>query len=322
MPISQEVMVDAQPRGIAPGLSRSLPLGKKLLALPGLKAFRPFARRILKVAEPAGRLSIRSFPAYPASINADRITILSANLWHDWPRYRHREERLDDFARLVESQGADIVLLQEVARTTGFRVDEWLSERLGMGYIYSRANGHEDGIGFEEGLAVFSRFPLTKPQIQQLGGNSNPFVRRLALGATVNTPRGRLMIFSVHLGLARRQNEAQLAHLKSWVARQAGELPFLVGGDFNAHEGSPQIRKVRSAWLDTFRHIHPSAEGYTHELRWPWGSVIRRHRLDYVFFGANRWRWRVAEACHVDAPGGPHSDHRAVLVRLAPLGGD
>jgi hypothetical protein len=28
--------------------------------------------------------------------------------------------------------------------------------------------------------------------------------------------------------------------------------------------------------------------------------------------------WRVLEAGHVDAPGGQHSDHRAVLARLLP----
>jgi exonuclease III len=48
---------------------------------------------------------------------------------------------------MVESEAADIVLLQEVARTTKLKVDEWLAERLGMGYVYARANGHEPGIG-------------------------------------------------------------------------------------------------------------------------------------------------------------------------------
>jgi endonuclease/exonuclease/phosphatase family metal-dependent hydrolase len=217
----------------------------------------------------------------------------------------------------VEIRRADILLLQEVARTPKLRADEWLSDRLGMGYIYSRANGHETGIGFEEGLAIFSRYPLAEPQVRQLGTGSNPFMRRLALGATMEAPCGKLLTFSVHLGLLRQQNANQLAHLRHWVRRAAGELPALVGGDFNAHETSPQITQARSTWLDTFRCLHPQADGTTHKLRWPWGGILHQARLDYIFLhNEGQTRWRMVEARHLDAPDGPHSDHRAVLAKL------
>jgi endonuclease/exonuclease/phosphatase family metal-dependent hydrolase len=68
--------------------------------------------------------------------------------------------------------------------------------------------------------------------------------------------------------------------------------------------------------LDTFRHLHPKADGTTHELRWPWGGLLRRHRLDYIFLRPGARGWRVLETCHLDAANGPHSDHRAVLTRL------
>jgi endonuclease/exonuclease/phosphatase family metal-dependent hydrolase len=318
LPTSHEVHVDALVPARALLFSRLRRLAQWLLSLPGLRALRPLAQRVSAVAEPAGWLSVKPLPTELTARQCETITVLSANLWHDWPRRREWPERLEAFARLVETEHADIVLLQEVARTPGLRADEWLARRLGMAYTYSRANGHETAIGFEEGLAVFSRFPVVTPFLRHLGARANPFVRRLALGAEVETPCGSLLAFSVHLGLLRRQNAEQLAHLRAWVGEVAGTRGALIGGDFNAHEHSPRIAQTQSIWLDTFRHLHPHADGTTHELRWPGKLLLRRHRLDYIFLHPGEHRWNVLEARHVDAPGGPHSDHRAVLARLAP----
>jgi len=315
--ISHEIHVDAQAPRRASLFSRLRPIARSLFRFPGLRALHPLARRVLAVAEPAGRLSWRATPSQPVLKECGMLTVLSANLWHDWPRRRGWPQRLEALAQLVEAEGADIVLLQEVARTPALRADEWLARRLGMAYAYARANGHEAAIGFEEGLAVFSRCPLTTPRLRHLGSGDNPFVRRLALGAVVETPCGGVSVFTVHLGLSRRQNALQLSHLRAWVAEVAGHHPALIGGDFNAPEHTPQITHTRRAWLDTFRCLHPQADGATHELKWPWGGRLRRHRLDYLFLSPGSHRWHVLEARHIDAPGGPHSDHRAVLVRLA-----
>jgi endonuclease/exonuclease/phosphatase family metal-dependent hydrolase len=293
--------------------------GRKLFRLPGLQNLQPIARRVSGVAEPAGRLSMRSVPAVLIGGSCEGLTVLSANLWHDWPRRRRAIERLEEFAQMVDSNHTDIVLLQEVTRTPDFKVDEWLSERLGMAYAYSRANGHEAGIGFEEGLAVFSRYPLSSPQIRQLDDQSNPFVRRLALGATVDTPCGKIKSFSVHLGLLRQQNASQLSDLHHWITELDGDSPILIGGDFNAHETTSQIRQAKSTWLDTYRHINPHADGTTHELRWPWGTLLHRARLDYIFLRPGKAFWKVIEARHLGISSGMDSDHKAVLARLVPV---
>lgn len=242
--------------------------------------------------------------------------MLSANLWHDWPRHRRLLQRLEAFARLVESEEVDILLLQEVARTPDVRTDQWLAERLQMAYVYSRANGHHRGIGFEEGLAVFSRFPLKAPRLQQLEPSFKPFVRRLVLGAEVETPQVDLPVFSVHLSLLPSHNAAQVQLLQDWVTSVAGDRSALIGGDFNAHEHAAQITDMRQTWLDVYRHIHPKTEGATHELRVFSKGRARRRRLDYIFLFPGERRWKVLEARHLDPPDGPHSDHRAVLARL------
>jgi endonuclease/exonuclease/phosphatase family metal-dependent hydrolase len=225
-------------------------------------------------------------------------------------------QRLEAVAQLIEANGVDVALLQEVARTRELRADQWLADRLGMAYVYSRANGHESAIGFEEGLAVYSRFPLAAPTLAELRPGS-PVTRRLGLGVLVKTSCGDLQVFSVHLGLLPHHNAAQLAHLRHWIATSQRQYPVMIGGDFNAHENSTQIAQARESWIDTFRHLHPEADGSTHEIRWPWGSKGRRRRLDYLFLRPGNVRWQVQKACHLDTPGEPHSDHRAVLASLA-----
>jgi endonuclease/exonuclease/phosphatase family metal-dependent hydrolase len=293
---------------------------RKILSLPGLRRLRPWARRVAGVLETPGRLSVRVRPVRASETDhCQELTVISANLWHDWPQYRRAEQRLAAFARLVEEHQADILLLQEVSRTARFRTDEWLSRRLGMAYTYSRANGHLAGIGFEEGLAVFSRHPLGQPVLRQLSPAANQFVHRLALGAPVSSPCGDLLVFSVHLSLTGRKNSREAARLADWVGELSTDSPALVGGDFNAGEDTQQIKALQNNWLDTFRHLNPFADGATHELRWPWGGLLRRQRLDYIFLKARQNHWNVLEARHLITPGAPHSDHRAVLLRLAPV---
>lgn len=292
--------------------------GQKLLQVPGLRALRPLAQKVTAVAEPVGPPSLQVYPARSVSCAHDVITVLSANLWHDWPRFRYQIERLERLARLVEREGVDIVLLQEVSRTPKLQVDHWLSHRLGMTSVYSRANGQAAAIGFEEGVAILSHFPLAAPRLQQLGTGQNPFVRRLALSANAMTPGGMLALFSVHLGLLPHHNARQLTHLFAWVSALAFDRPALIGGDFNAHDNSFRIQQMQRSWIDTFHHLHPQKKGVTHELR-AWGKIsLSRRRLDYIFFKADKAHWQVKEVHHLDSPSGAHSDHRAVLLRLKP----
>jgi len=278
---------------------------------------QPVARQAAAVAEPPGRATLQCRPQQPLPPASGLITVVSANLWHDFPLYRRQEERLEHFAALVEGAGADILLLQEVSRRPGLQVDRWLAERLGMSFVYTRSNGHRE-IGFEEGLAIFSRFPFAaEPQLHQLSGRCNPFVRRMALAAEVQTSCGPLLALSVHLALSRSQNARQLAGLADWIERFPPGQALVVGGDFNASEHSRQIHRLRGRWTDTFRRLNPRADGTTHTIHSPWGTPWLRHRLDYIFLRAGLLPWDVVEARHLGLSPRPHSDHLSVLARLA-----
>jgi endonuclease/exonuclease/phosphatase family metal-dependent hydrolase len=227
---------------------------------------------------------------------------------------------MESFARMIEAEDVDVVMTQEVVRTSDTWFDRWLSDRLGMNCLYSRTNGHKEAIGFEEGLAIFARYPMGSSNVHRFTPGISRFVNRQALAAEVQTPFGDFWAFSVHLGLLQSHNASQIGVLHDWVATVSDNQSSVIGGDFNAPEHTPQIRRTRHSWLDTFRHIHPEADGTTHEIRWPWGAALRRHRLDYLFLGGNERNWEVVEAKHVDRGSQPHSDHKSVMVRLSRAG--
>lgn len=316
MPVAHDVFIEAPSGRSASIILLIQPLINRLLKLPGLHHLKPLAQKANAVAEPVGRLSVQRLPVSIPRAASKSITIISANLWHDWPKHRQFIQRLESFAGMAKAENADVILLQEVSHRSSLHVDQWLSDHLGMAYAYSRANGHEAAIGFEEGLAVLSRFPLQNLYLQQLGSTKNIFVHRLAMGAKVLSPWGPFAAISVHLAIFKRQNLNQLIHLYSWINKIMGGLPTIIGGDFNSHEDTPQMTQVRSAWTDTFREMHPDADGTTHELCTPQGRVIKRSRLDYIFLRPGKAKWQVLETRHLDGCDGPHSDHRAVLTRL------
>jgi endonuclease/exonuclease/phosphatase family metal-dependent hydrolase len=273
-------------------------------------------KHVLKIAEPSAHVYKQS-SAHRFNIDKSKIlTVLSSNLWHDWPRHRRLIERLEVFARLVEEESADLILLQEVARTHRVNADEWLAERLGMNCLYARVNGSQE-IGFEEGLAILSRYPLNGSFVRQLD-SPFPFIHRMALGADVSAPGGHIVAFSVHLGLSKNNNNLQQDQLRQWIADLPTDLPIVIGGDFNAHETSKQILVTRSTWLDTFRYTHPRGDASTHELHWPWGGAFHQRRLDYIFLQAGKIPWKILESGHLRTRGLIHSDHRTVFTRMTP----
>lgn len=284
---------------------------------PGLlRIIKPVTTSIFAAAAPSTRVMIKNNPENEVTkTSGGAISILTANLWHDWPRHRDMRKRLDCFVNLVKEKKIDIILLQELARTQNFAADEWLSKELGMAYVFSRANGSSSSIGFEEGLAVFSRFPISKPRVAQLSDQSNPFVRRIALGTTIETLQGNFLVFNVHLGLIGRQNEAQLSRLMEWVECESRHSAAVIGGDFNAREHTRQIKVAQTSWQDSYRDINPGGDGFTHQLKWPWGGNIIQSRLDYLFLKRGGNPWTILEAHHIEVGDCSVSDHKPVLIR-------
>jgi endonuclease/exonuclease/phosphatase family metal-dependent hydrolase len=297
--------------------------GEQILRSLKFKRARSIVKSVISVVRPSGNVSVLANPAIEViGSKPQQLTIMSANLWHDWPRNRGLKDRLECFVELIKDEEVDILLLQELIRTDEFEADKWLGEKLGMAYIYSRSNGNAQEIGFEEGLAIYSRFPIKDHRLAQLSDQNNPFSRRMALGTRIETTGRDFFAFSVHLGILNKQNERQFSRLRNWVEQESGDIPAVIGGDFNTQEGSKQIQSAASEWHDSYRSLNPHDNGYSHELRWPWGTVLRRARLDYLFLRKGNYSWRVDEARHVDEQICPLSDHKPVLIKTSfvPIG--
>jgi endonuclease/exonuclease/phosphatase family metal-dependent hydrolase len=291
----------------------------RVMLLPGLSRWLPLAQRVHALARPTESGTVLDKPGAAPPPAREWLTVASANLWHDWPRQHRWSDRLESVARLVEAESIDILLLQEIARTRRLEADRWLAGRLGMSVAYARANGAVDAIGFEEGLAVLSRYPIGCVHLRQLSRSRNPLVRRIALGAEVMTPHGVVLAVTTHLGLVRKHNARQVSALREWVAAITGGEVAVIGGDFNAPETSAEMTVTSGEWTDTFRRANPESSSSTYASRAPWGRWTRPRLLDYVFVQQPiGHHWQVADSHHVDAPGGQHSDHRAVVTRLVP----
>lgn len=246
------------------------------------------------------------------------LTILTANLKNPYfssLRVNHAWHlaRLEAFAGLVEAAGAGIVLCQEVGRGRDFRVDEWLSGRLGMEVVYAWANGSAGRYGREEGLAIFSRYPLREAQTALLAGG---LWRRPALGAVAITPWGALAVYTTHHSLRPWRNRRQPAHLMAWVATTAGARTAIVGGDFNAGEGAPHSRSLASTWVDSYRAANPAAGGGTRAVRLL-GRVVARPRLDRLYLRPGTMKIRIVECYNASSSPMPFSDHLAVVAHFA-----
>lgn len=312
----QRIRITSQQLSEAPFFSVIGEPGRKFLRSLRETSAGPAINRLLAFAEPTGHLYHRAHPLTRIVPNQGTLTILSANLWHDWPRYRQIQSRLASFAELVEKERVDVLLLQEVARTSSFKADQWLADRLGLAFTYVRTNGDETRCGFEEGLAIFSRYPLEDPQICQLNAANWPIIRRQALSVTAKTPYGEIVLCSVHAGYGRRNGGIQLEKMLSWLQGNAHGRTTLLGGDFNAPERLSRVNAVMENWTDVFRSTNPSADGTTYELMGPWGSPILRMRLDYLFLQSSNQKWRVLDARHLQTEDVRHSDHMAVIARL------
>jgi endonuclease/exonuclease/phosphatase family metal-dependent hydrolase len=257
------------------------------------------------------------------------LRVMSMNVLHDLPRFKHLSRRLDLVADAIRQEGVDIALLQEVPwnRRVGNGAD-YVAGRLGYNYLYVRANGNRHTIFFEEGEAILSRFPLREVSFVELAPRAGFFEHRVALHATAITPWGDVDLFATHLTTGGAGvNQAQASSLQAFV-KGSGNAPALVGGDFNAREGSPQIEMLVQEWVDTYRTANPDDAGPTccvDDLAAGPGETLEK-RIDYLFLvprGGQRLEvkgaWRVLDTPVRTADGWQWaSDHVGVVAELDP----
>ncbi|QXJ25467.1 endonuclease/exonuclease/phosphatase family protein [Actinomadura graeca] len=183
---------------------------------------------IFTVAAPDGTAKAGPVPG--------QVRLLSYNI-HDSV---NQDGRLDPegVARTIEAQRAQVVLLQEASRgsllsgTTDVGV--WLSRRLGMKLIWGPA---ADG---QFGNAILTSLPVRSSGTGRMAKGDWSQIRgyvwaRLAVGPTT------MDVWSTHLEGGGDQADERAREVSALVRAWGGAPRTVIGGDFNAEPGSPEL---------------------------------------------------------------------------------
>ena len=239
----------------------------------------------------------------PAHARAKSLVVLDWNLHYGVAPATDVDP--EQVARTIEAQGADVVMLQEVARgwMLGGGVDlaTWLSHRLGMQLVFAPAADPQFG------NAILARSALTDPVVTPLPYGSGP-QRRSAISATVTMADGTgVRVTSVHLQHREANTATRLEELRTLLATLPRGAPSVLAGDLNAAPGSPEIGVLDDAgWTSAL-----DVAGGPAALTFPSGHP--QSRIDWVLGqGVTPTRAEVLT--------GPRSsDHLPVVVTYAPV---
>jgi endonuclease/exonuclease/phosphatase family metal-dependent hydrolase len=280
--------------------------------------------------------------AAPAATAAeDRpLRVVTFNVLHGGPwsgltgRDDHLETRLGLIVAQLRALDPDVVALQEspVSRWRG-DVAARLAHALGLAHVHARATDNVFGwrplgrllmgaLGFVEGPAILSRFPIQSSEIHVLPHCVHRLDPRVTLRADLETPAGVLRVYSTHTS----RDDCQTRRVGDLVLAERGPLPALVLGDLNTGESATALDELRAqGFVDLFREANPTALGATvrQDVLAPAATV--RRRVDYVLLlpGSRVAAQVVSSRVVLDTPGrrddgGPlwPSDHYGVLADI------
>jgi endonuclease/exonuclease/phosphatase family metal-dependent hydrolase len=200
---------------------------------------------------------------------------------------------LEKIAETIETEGVDVIVLQEVdaGRITSLSVDDalWLGRRLGMHVVY------QPTLEKLSGIALLSRYPLQASDGQWL---TSALEQTAIVHGAVKTRHGLLHAYGVWLGLESDERVTQIAEALSYIG---SENPVTLGGDFNATPDSPVYARLLNADLSdpftitgedpapTSPAIDPTARidyiwlrGLAAQKAWVCDSIASDHRMVVV----------------------------------------
>jgi endonuclease/exonuclease/phosphatase family metal-dependent hydrolase len=238
--------------------------------------------------------------ATPASAGAP-LRIVTLNLYHGgpasglWGDDGDLERRLARVAGELRALGPDVVGLQEASWTwRRGSVAARLAEALGFHHVYVPTTtrllpvpllGHLviRAMNFSEGPAVLSRFPIVDWEVHDLPRCVKRWDPRVLVRAELQTPAGRLDVYSTHTS----RDDCQLSHIAEVVdsRRDAGAV---LTGDLNTVERTPALQAMLAATglVDAFRAVNPAAPGSTVWQRIRAAEPTVSRRVDYVLVRA------------------------------------
>jgi endonuclease/exonuclease/phosphatase family metal-dependent hydrolase len=219
------------------------------------------------------------------------IAIATLNMLHGLPHFEYLEQRKELILGELKRLAPDVVLLQEVPVFGNRReqIGPWLAESLGYSVAYGRANGRAL-LGFEEGEAVLSRYPIREVQRHVLLPKPGLIENRIVLRVVIDTPLGMLEVYNTHFSHRVNRDPLRLKQAADLVrflqdTYRFRELPAVIGGDINAFPDSDPIRQLlEEGLMDAALQVDPAADGPTswfRDITDPTDSP--KARIDYLF---------------------------------------
>jgi len=270
------------------------------------------------------------------------LRVVTYNLLHDGAGSgflngkTHLEDRLEMAIRELKTLDPDIVAVQEASdsRKHG-NVPERLAAALGFHVVFAPATDHIFGLwpldtvvvglmGFKEGSAILSRFPIVASKVHELPRCRNWMEPRILLQAQLSTAWGPLQVFSTHVA---RGDACQMERVGEIVGEGLGAGPSLLMGDFNTPETAKVLSTLRNeaGFVDAFHVANPDAQGPTvwQRIELEQSTVSRRVDFIFVLNGKESTASVLSSRTLLDQPGRlPDgstlwpSDHYGVLAEL------
>jgi endonuclease/exonuclease/phosphatase family metal-dependent hydrolase len=238
------------------------------------------------------------------------LRVLTYNLLHDGPTSgffnngTHLQERLEMVIREFRRIDADVIALQEASESRRHgSVPQRIAEGLGLHLVYAPATDRIFHLslldkavvaimGFKEGAAILSRYPITGSQVSDLPRCRSRLEPRILLRADIDSPWGPLRIFSTHTA---RGDDCQMERVGEIVRNDRGAGPSILMGDFNTVETSKVLTILRdeAGFVDAFRVANPNEPGPTVWQRIDVSQATVSRRVDFIFLSPGE-RWKAA----------------------------
>ncbi len=267
------------------------------------------------------------------------LRLLTFNVWgRTGPWAQRKAILIDELAGLRP----DVIALQEVWDGDGGNLAaelvDVLHEVVGGRWHMHHAIATELAPERVSGNAILSRFPIIHAAHWALPQTPNDLGRGL-VHAVVDTPHGRLPVFTTHLSWMFHHSPYRFAQVQAIAAHVTdaapiGEdpdvLPAVLLGDFNAEPDADEIRYLRGLtaspggvyFTDAFAAAG-EGPGHTWHRANPFAARERspNRRLDYVFVrGPDRWNRGEVVGARVVLDRGIDgvfaSDHFGVLAEI------
>jgi len=189
------------------------------------------------------------------------IKVMTYNIHHGNPPDKPDSIDVSAIAAIIKQQQPDIVALQEVDVNTkrDGHINEIATIAAKAGYQSFYFAKTIDLEGGQYGIAILSKYPLTRTATHKLPSNGAPGAEpRVLATAIVHLPGNKRVQFGcTHLDAYHKEN--RLLQIKEIIRlTDKSSDPFIIGGDFNSSENSDVIKLLDQAFTRTCHQCLPT----------------------------------------------------------------